>query len=57
MKAYKTMKGHAAPNHMRRKGKKVENNIDVAAHNQTLEQQRKLNNRNHLIPINTNIEC
>jgi hypothetical protein len=57
MKVYKTMKEHAVPNHKRRKGKKVENNIDVAAHNQTLKQQTKLNDRNHLIPINTNTEC
>jgi hypothetical protein len=36
MKANKTMKGQAVPNHRRRKGKKVENNIDSAVHNQTL---------------------
>jgi hypothetical protein len=28
MKANKTMKGQAIPNHRRRKGKEVENNID-----------------------------
>jgi ribosomal protein L34 len=32
MKAYKTMNGQAIPNHRRRKGKKVESNIDSAAH-------------------------
>jgi hypothetical protein len=30
------MKGQEVPNHRRRKGKKVECNIDSAAHNQTL---------------------
>jgi hypothetical protein len=51
MKAYKTMKGQAVPNHRRRKGKKVESNIYLAVHNQTLKQ---LNDRNHHIPINAN---
>jgi hypothetical protein len=54
MKANKTMKGQVVPNH---KGKKVESNIDSAAHNQTLKQQRQLNDRNHHIPINGNTEC
>jgi Fe-S cluster biosynthesis and repair protein YggX len=57
MKENKTMKGQAVPNHRRRKGKKVESNIDSAAHNQTLKQQRQLIDRNHHIPINTNTEC
>jgi hypothetical protein len=57
MKANKTMKGQAVPNHRRRKGKKVESNLDSAAHNQTLNQQGQLNDRNHHIPINTNTEC
>jgi hypothetical protein len=57
MKANKTMKGQAAPNHRRRKGKKTKGNIDSAAHNQTLKQQRQLNNRSHHIQINTNNEC
>jgi hypothetical protein len=35
------MKGQAVPNHRRRKGKKVESNIDLAAYNQTLKQQRQ----------------
>jgi hypothetical protein len=47
----------AVPNHRRRKCKKVESNINSAAHNQTLKQQRQLNDRNHHIPINTNTEC
>jgi flagellar biogenesis protein FliO len=33
VKANKTMKGQAVPNHRRIKDKKVENNIDSAAHN------------------------
>jgi hypothetical protein len=57
MKTHKTKKGQAVPNHRRRKGKKVESNIDLAAHNQTLKQQRQLNERNHHIPTNTNTEC
>jgi hypothetical protein len=51
------MKGQAVPNHRRRKGKKVENNIDATAHNQTLKQQRQLNDRNYNIPTNTNTDC
>jgi hypothetical protein len=39
MKANKTMEGQAAPNHRRRKGKKVKSNIDSAAHHQTLNLQ------------------
>jgi hypothetical protein len=54
VKANKTMKGQAVPNHRRRKGKKVESNTDSATHNQTLKQQRQLNDRDHHIPINTN---
>jgi hypothetical protein len=57
MKAYKTMKGKAVPNHRRRKGKKVKTNIDSDAHNPTLKQQKQLNDRNHHIPINTKTEC
>jgi hypothetical protein len=34
MKANKTMRGQAAPNHRRRKDKELDNNIDSAAHNQ-----------------------
>jgi hypothetical protein len=57
VKANKTMKGQVVPNHRRRKGKGVENNIDLAAHNQTLKQLRILNDRNHNISISTNTEC
>jgi hypothetical protein len=57
MKANKTMKGQAKPNHRRRKGKKVKSNTDSTTHNQTLKQQRQLKDRNHHIPINVNIEC
>jgi hypothetical protein len=39
MKANKTMRGQVVPNH-RRKDKKSESNIDSAAHNQTLKQQK-----------------
>jgi hypothetical protein len=54
VKANKTMKGQAIPNHRRRKGKKVESNTDSAIHNQTLKQQRHLNDRDHHIPIDIN---
>jgi hypothetical protein len=53
MKANKTMKGQSIQNH-RRKGKKVGSNIDSATHNQTLKQQKQLNDRDQNIPINTN---
>jgi hypothetical protein len=56
MKANKTIKVQAVPNH-RRKGNKVESDSDSAAHNQNLKQQKQLNDRNHHIPINTNTEC
>jgi hypothetical protein len=52
MKANKTMKGQAIPNHRRRKGKKGKSNIDSATHNQT--QQRQLHDRDHHVLINTN---
>jgi hypothetical protein len=57
MKANKIMKGQAVPKQRRRKDKKVENNIDLATHNQSLKQQKQLNDRNHHIPVNTNAEC
>jgi hypothetical protein len=41
-KANKTMKGQSS--------------IDSTAHNQTLKQQKQLNDRNRNIPINTNTE-
>jgi hypothetical protein len=56
-KANKTMRGQSAPNYKRRKDKESENNIDSAAHNQTLKQQKQLNDRNHNIPININTKC
>jgi hypothetical protein len=40
MKANKTMKGQAVPNHRRRKDKKVESSIDSVAH-------KPLNNKNN----------
>jgi hypothetical protein len=55
-KANKTMKGQAVTNHRRRKGKKVENNIDSAAHKQTIKQQKQPNDRNNHLPININTE-
>jgi hypothetical protein len=55
MKANKNMKGQAISNHRRRKGKKVESNIDSATHNQTLNQQRQLHNRDHhILTLNVN---
>jgi hypothetical protein len=56
MKANKTTRGQAVPNHRRRKDKESESNIDSVAHNQTLKQQKQLNDRNHHIPINFNTE-
>jgi hypothetical protein len=53
VKANKTMKRQAAPNHRKSKGKKVESTIDSAANNQTLKQQEQLNDGNHHIPILT----
>jgi hypothetical protein len=40
MKANKTTRGQAAPNHRRRKYKESESNIDSAAHDQILKQQK-----------------
>jgi hypothetical protein len=45
------MKRQGLPNFRKRKSKKVESNIDLATHNQTLKQLRQLNDRNHHIPI------
>jgi hypothetical protein len=56
MKANKTMRGQAVQKHRRKKDKESESNIDSAAHNQTLKQQKQLNGRNHHIPININTE-
>jgi hypothetical protein len=54
MKANKTMRRQAVANHRRRKDKESESNIDSAAHNQTIKQQKQLNDRNQNIPININ---
>jgi hypothetical protein len=35
------MQGQAVPNHRKTKGKKIESNIDSAAPNQTLKQQKQ----------------
>jgi hypothetical protein len=43
--------------HHEKAGKKVKSNIDLATHNQILNQQRKLHDRDHHIRINTNTEC
>jgi hypothetical protein len=56
MKVNKIMKGQAVPNHRSRKGKKIESNINLAAHNQTLKQLRQLNDKDHHIPLNINTE-
>jgi hypothetical protein len=56
MKGNKTMKGQAIPNHRRRKGKKVKSNTDLATHNQNLNQQRQLHDRDHHVFININTE-
>jgi hypothetical protein len=57
MKANKTTRGQAVSNHRKRKDKESENNIDLATHNQTLKQQKQLNDKNHHIPSNINTEC
>jgi hypothetical protein len=57
IKPNKTMRRQAVPNQRRRKDKESEINIDSSAHNQTLKQQKVLNDRNHYIPTNTNTEC
>jgi hypothetical protein len=55
MKTYKTKKRQSVPNHRRRKEKKVEINIDLEAHNQTINQQRQLNDRNlSILTLNVN---
>jgi hypothetical protein len=48
----KTMKGQAVPNHRSRKGKKAESHTDSAKHNQTVNQQRQLHDRDHHVLIN-----
>jgi hypothetical protein len=55
--ANNTMREQAVPNHRRRKDKESESNTDSAADNQTLKQQKQLNDRNHYRPINIDTEC
>jgi hypothetical protein len=56
MKANKTMRGQTISNHKRRKSKESGSNINSAAHNQNLKQQKHLNDRNYHISININTE-
>jgi hypothetical protein len=56
MKVNKTMKGQAISNHRRRKGKKVKSNFDSVTHNQTLNQQKQLHDKDHHVLVNTNTE-
>jgi hypothetical protein len=56
MKGNQTTRGQEVSNHRRRKDKESESNNDSAAHNQTLIQQKQLNDKNHHIPININTE-
>jgi hypothetical protein len=51
VKANKTMRGWAVSNHRRIIDKESESNIDSAAHNQILKQQKQPNERNHHIPL------
>jgi hypothetical protein len=46
------MGGQAIPSHRRRKDKESESNINSAAHNQTLKQQKQLSDNNDHILIN-----
>jgi hypothetical protein len=57
MKANKTMRGQAVPNHRRRKNKESENSTDSTAYNQIFKQEKQINGMNHHIPININNEC
>jgi hypothetical protein len=50
------MKGQAVPNHRRRKGEKVGNNIDSATHNQAIKHHNQPNDRNNHLHININTE-
>jgi hypothetical protein len=51
------MRGQAISHHRRRKDKESESNIESAAHNKSLKQQKQLNDSNHHISININTEC
>jgi hypothetical protein len=57
MKTNKTMRGQEVLNHRRRKDKESKSNIDSAAHNQILNEQKQLNGRIHHELINVNTEC
>jgi hypothetical protein len=57
MEASKTLRGLEVSNHRRRKDKQSESNVNSAAHNQTLKQQKQLNSRDHYIPFNINTGC
>jgi hypothetical protein len=50
------MRGQAAPNHRRRKDKESDSNVNSAAHDQTLKQQKQLNYRNHHIHVSIIIQ-
>jgi hypothetical protein len=41
----------------KKRQEKVKGNTDSAIHNQTLNQQRQLHDRDHHVLINTNTEC
>jgi hypothetical protein len=56
MKANISTRGLAVSNHRRRKDKESESSTDSAAHNQTLKQQKQLDNRNHHTPIVRNCQ-
>jgi hypothetical protein len=49
VKTNKTTRQQAVSNYRRRKDEESESNIDSVAHNQTLKQQKQLNDRNHNI--------
>jgi hypothetical protein len=50
------MRGQEVSNHRKRKTRN-QSSIDLAAHNQTLKQQKQQNGKNHHIPVNVNTEC
>jgi hypothetical protein len=56
MKANKTTRGQATPNHRRRKDKESKGSINSAAHNQTLKQKKQVKDRSHHTLNNINTE-
>jgi hypothetical protein len=56
MKTNITTKGQEVLNFMRT-DKHSESSTESDAHTQILKQQKQLNDRNHHIPLSTNIEC